>query len=158
MSKLLPANRVVLILHYVFIVATAAAILIAAVSGSLPHSWQANVAVAVSIATAIAGGTVAVTKFLDGAQKSEALTANARPLWTATSTTGMTIAPTDSAPSTGPAVDAVLAEISAAEAAAATTQSKPGSPAEQVSAGLAPSPPPVVVASAPPAPTPPAPA
>lgn len=69
----LSANRVVLLLHSVFIVATAAAIFVAAVSGSLPKTWQATVAAGVGILGAIAAATVAVTKFLDGSQKSEAL-------------------------------------------------------------------------------------
>jgi hypothetical protein len=76
MKNLLPANRVVLLLHLVFVIATAAGIFIASISHSLPLSWQANVAGGATILGALAAATVAVTKFLDGSQKSEALGAS----------------------------------------------------------------------------------
>lgn len=67
------ANRVVLILHGVFVVLTAAGVFIAAVHDSIPAKWQADIALAGTIIAALAAGTVAVVKFLDGSQKSEAL-------------------------------------------------------------------------------------
>lgn len=71
-SKVFSANRVVLILHAVFIIATAVAVFVAAVSNSLPHAWQADAALGVTLLTAVAGGTVAVTKFLNGSQAVDA--------------------------------------------------------------------------------------
>lgn len=73
MSKLFPANRVVLLLHGTLVVLTIVGIYIAAVQGSLPKSWQANVALAAGVVAALVAGTTTVLKFLDGAQKSEAL-------------------------------------------------------------------------------------
>lgn len=69
------ANRVVLGLHITFLVAAASSALIATVNHSLPASWQKTAAAGGVLLGAIAGMTVAVTKFLDGAQKSEALQA-----------------------------------------------------------------------------------
>jgi hypothetical protein len=137
MKNLLPANRVVLLLHLVFVIATAAGIFIASISHSLPLSWQANVAGGATILGAIASATVAVTKFLDGSQKSEALQARAAPyvgITTGSSTTGL-------APAPEPSPDQVLAEITNLEAAQANVQAAPGTPADQVTAGLAPTPP-----------------
>lgn len=71
----LSANRVVLILHYAFVVLTALGIFIATVSHSLPASWQKSLVAGATIVGALAASTVAVTKFLDGSQKSEALNA-----------------------------------------------------------------------------------
>ncbi len=69
----LSANRVVLILHFIFIVATCAVVFITAIKGSLPTDWQADAAFAVTLLGAIAGGTVAVNKFLTGSQQFDAL-------------------------------------------------------------------------------------
>lgn len=98
MTKLFSANRVALILHSAFIVLTAASVFVAAVNHSLPKSWQANAAAAVVLLGGLAAATVAVTKFLDGSQKSEALQARVAPyigISTGSSTAGgFTLTPT----------------------------------------------------------------
>lgn len=78
LSKLFSANRVVLVAHSVFMVATVAAVFLATVNHSLPSKWQNTVAAAVTLITGIAGGTAAVTKFLDGSQKFDALQSQER--------------------------------------------------------------------------------
>jgi cytochrome c peroxidase len=77
MTKLFPVNRVVLILHAAFVVATAAAVFVAALQGSLPHAWQPNVALAATVLGGLAAASATTIKFLDGSQKSEALQAAA---------------------------------------------------------------------------------
>lgn len=78
-TPLLSANRVVLIVHGIFIVATVVSLFVAAVSNSLPHAWQPDVAIAIGILGGIISGTVAVNKFLDGSQKWEAIQAGVVP-------------------------------------------------------------------------------
>lgn len=71
----LHANRVVLALHTVFVVATAVVIFIAAMNDSLPKAWAPTVALIVAVLGAVAAGCTAVIKFLDGSQKFDALQA-----------------------------------------------------------------------------------
>lgn len=68
MSKLFSVNRVVLILHAIFVVATAVVVFVTAIQGSLPTAWGPAIAFGLGIVSAVAGGTVAVTKFLQGSQ------------------------------------------------------------------------------------------
>jgi hypothetical protein len=75
MTKLFPVNRVVLILHAAFVVATAAVVFVAALQGSLPHAWQPAAALAATVLGGLAAASATTIKFLDGSQKSEALQA-----------------------------------------------------------------------------------
>jgi membrane protease subunit (stomatin/prohibitin family) len=76
-SVKLTANRVVLILHSVIIVLTIAGFYVAAVTHSLPASWQKVAGLVAGVIAALVAGTSMALKFLDGSQKSEQLQANA---------------------------------------------------------------------------------
>lgn len=78
MSKYFTANRVVLALHIVFMIATGVGLFIAGVSHSFPKAWQPDVAVVLGVLSTIAGSTVTVTKFLDGSQKLDQLKSQER--------------------------------------------------------------------------------
>jgi hypothetical protein len=74
MKSLLPANRVALILHAIFVIATVAVIFVTTLQGDLPKAWQPDVAFAVTILGGLAAATVAVYKFLGGSQNWDTIT------------------------------------------------------------------------------------
>jgi hypothetical protein len=119
-AKLLPANRVAAIATWL----TALGALIAAVEGTFPQSWQNTAVAAVALITKL----VVTVHFMSGAQKFDALSAGAP-----ASGPRITVAP-------GPTPDQILAEIAAVTSASAAVQAAPGTPADQVTAGLTPDP------------------
>lgn len=72
----MPANRVALILHGVLAVLIAVGAYIAAAKDTFPKSWENAVLAVTVILGALAAATAGLLKFLDGAQKSEALAAS----------------------------------------------------------------------------------
>ena len=73
----MPANRVAVIIHTAVVWCAALAAFIAAISGTFPAGWQDTALAIGGVLGGVAGSLPVILKFLDGAQKSEALQVHA---------------------------------------------------------------------------------
>jgi hypothetical protein len=73
----MPANRVAVVVHVAVVWCAALAAFISAISGTFPLGWQDTALAIGGVLGGVAGSLPVILKFLDGAQKSEALTVHA---------------------------------------------------------------------------------